>query len=160
MFQRRVVRWWLRLVPAARPVSAGVEVSLTNESGEFTPEELARLDSLDVIALLRRNSGEPNFYWRVREAVLNRAADEIKRLLESEAKAERIAVHWQTEAHRLQSEPTENVGQVALNAFNEFGKSMVPPKPCILCNAGWLPLVNGKHYMPNGQIFECIPPRT
>lgn len=52
----------------------------SNQRGEFTQEELAALDSWDVERLLRRNSGDADFYWRVREAVLNRAADEIEQL--------------------------------------------------------------------------------
>lgn len=52
-----------------------------------------------------------------------------------------------------------DVGGEALRAFNELGKSMEGPTDCILCKAGWLPLVNGKHYMSNGQIWDCTPAR-
>jgi len=108
---------------------------LTNdESGEFTPEQLAKLDSLDVIALLRRTSGDPNFYWRVREAVLNRAADEIKRLLESEAKAERIALHWQTEAQKRAAEPTAEPSGV--QGAGDEGGTRAPLPECICPTCG------------------------
>lgn len=46
--------------------------------GEFTKEQLDEMGPNEIVALLRRSSGDENFYWRVREAVLNRAAEVIE----------------------------------------------------------------------------------
>jgi hypothetical protein len=46
--------------------------------GNFTKEQLDDMGPKEIVALLRRNSGDADFHWRVREAVLNRAAEVIE----------------------------------------------------------------------------------
>jgi hypothetical protein len=44
------------------------------KSEYFTDEQLGAMSNADISRLLSRNSGDCNFHWRVREAVLNEAA--------------------------------------------------------------------------------------
>lgn len=48
---------------------------MTKDEGYLTPAQLEAMGADAMADLLRRHSGDPNFHWQVREAVLNRAAE-------------------------------------------------------------------------------------